>query len=177
MKRFLLCLLVVGVMILPGMAQATDPTSGMVDVKAYGNQTGDYSAGVLNFNSTTYTNSYGSSQNWTSFANSVSSATPCTGANCGMGITQGNYSVDNYTSTQTTNVTGKNLTGAANMTSMGGIAACTTPAYNYCGSIPMSGSFSQTQTVNSSVSGPVDLGINASGSYTGTQTLNLHVGH
>lgn len=177
MKKFMICLFVVAALAIPGMASAWDDNfTAMVDVKGYGDQTASYSNGAININSNTYTNSTGSSQDWTGFSNAVGN-TGCPGPNCGMGITQGNITNENYTSTNTTIVTGKNLMGSADMSTLGGLAACTTPAYNFCGSIPFGGNLFQTQTVNNSVSGPVDCGVNASSTYTGTQTLNLNVGH
>lgn len=174
MRKFMICVFA-AVLVLPSMAFAWDTNyTAMVDVKGYGDQVASYSNGAINLTSTTNTNTTGSSTDYTTFSNTVNN--PCTGPNCGMGITQGNTTNENYNSSNTTVVQGKNLIGSADMSSLGGLAACTTPAYNVCGAIPFGGTLNQTQTVNNSVSGPVDTGVNATSTYVGTQTLNLKVG-
>ena len=146
-----------------------------VDIKGYGNQFADYSTDCLDVYSVTNTTSYGSSSEWTSFNNVVGTITDGgTEPGCGMQINQGSYTItDRFDTTNKTILDGVNLTGSADMTTLGGLAACTT-ATDY--SIPFSGDLHQTHRVDNTVSGPICGDVYGFASYTGTQTLDLHVG-
>jgi len=190
MKKFVICLFMVLILAFPLSAVALDPApatdtiilsgdSGdeeptvppVVDIKGYGNQFADYSTGILNIDSWTDSYSQGSSVEWTGFNNVVGDPFACDGPGCGMNLTQGTYTVtDLFTNTTHTEITGKNLIGAADMTTLGGLAACVSgteiPAFD--------ASLYQTQTVTNNTSGWID-GVYGSASYEGTQTLNLQL--
>lgn len=148
------------------------PTTATFDIKAYGNQVADYGTGYLDISGYTKTTSYGNTKEWTVFNNAVGTINPCVGASCGMLITQGSFTDTNFSTTQYTEVAGRNLSGFADMTSLGGLAVCTTGEL----SVPFSGSFYQTQNVSNLVTGTLTPGITGTSQYNGTQTINLKVG-
>ena len=188
MKKFMICLFVVSMLALPiyAMADGEDPTptptitptTAVVDVKGYGNQFADYSTGCLDIYSVTTTTSYGTAIDWTAFNNvvgDISYDTGCIGPGCGMNLTQGSITETNFNTTTETILDGVNLVGAADMTTLGGLAACSTPGLDGF-TIPLSGSLFQTHSVNNTVTGTVVPGVTGTASYTGTQTLDLKVG-
>jgi len=187
MKKLVICLFAVSILALPVCAMALDPIvvnctppepgTAVVDIKGYGNQFADYSTGCLDVVSVTTTNTKGTTTEWTGFNNVVGNISPGgLGMDCGMNLSQGSVTTTKFNAANTTTLTGQNLTGAADMTTLGGLAACSTPgAEGY--QIPISGTLNQTHTVNNSVVGSICCGIAGRATYSGTQTLNLKIGY
>jgi hypothetical protein len=182
MKKLIVCLFAVCALTVPICAVAWDttvePTTAVVDIKGFGNQFADYSTACLNVESITTTTSTGTSEEWKEFNNSVGDVNNCSGPDCGMDLSQGSNTFTEFDSVNTTTLTGKNLVGSADMTSTGGLAACSTPGImdGTSFTLPVDGSLYQTHTVNNTVSGELCPGVTGTASYTGTQTLDLKIG-
>jgi hypothetical protein len=151
----------------------------IVDIKGYGDQFADYSTGCLNVYSKTDSHDWGTSVEWTNFNNVAGDPYVCDGPGCGMWITQGSFTETEFESWNTTTLTGKNLVGAADMTTLGGLAACV--EFSDGVDLPeYSGDLYQTQTVENLVSGslcPDCQDVSGSAYYLGRQTLELNIGN
>jgi hypothetical protein len=177
MKKWMICFSVLAFMIVPTWALACtpgDPTcsSITVDVKGYGNQFANYSVGEVMV--TSYIDRYeeGESVDWTAFNNSTGGICP---GDCGMSISQGNIAEVDWKSWTDTTVKQNALIGSADMTSLGGLSACVESYYGAPTAIKFDGTLYQTHTVENAFSGNLPNFGYASGSYTGTQTLDLNL--
>ncbi len=176
MKKLIFCLFFVSMVAFPLNATAWEQLDYTVDIKGYGNQVADYSTGCLNVDSNTETWTNGTSYDWTSFNNTAGDPAPCVGPGCGMSIQQGDFTTTEFNTHNTTYLDGKNLVGSADMSSLGGLAACV--SYQYGTPLPSyDGSLYQTQTVKNLTYGEICPGVHSSAGYEGTQTLNLKINY
>jgi hypothetical protein len=162
----------------------SDPVTidAVVDIKGYGEQTSNWSVGIFDIKSMTNTTFTGTKADWTIYGNQVGEVKPCEGGGCGMMQLVGSYDFQDYSGYTTTMLDGVSAMGSADMTTMGGLAACYTGDL-VDGLLP-SGQLYQTQSFDNLI--VVDASVGGSGTplssvtgtigYNATQTLNLNIG-
>jgi hypothetical protein len=178
MKKLIFFCLVVSMLALPIWAFAIDSVS---DVKGYGEQTADFNVGIFDVDSSTTTDTITTTHEWFVYGNQVGTFEPCSGPGCGMIQSKGFDTTSDIISSSTTDLVGTTVQGGADMTVMGGLAACVT-AVDTDSIIPLTGTLAldQTQTNNFAVElvSPTYAGSSVTGTaaYDGTTALVLNIG-